>query len=72
MAEFTSDLMHIGGTENVVADMLSRLSPAAVAAMVAVPQTLDYAAVAAAQRDCPSIEAAKDTSLSLKLAPLGT
>ena len=41
-------------------------------AVAATPQTLDYAAIAEAQRDCPSIQAAGDSSLSLQLVPFGT
>ncbi len=66
VAEFTSD--------KVVADTLSRPpQPAAgvVAAMAAAPQALDYTAIAAAQRDCPSIQAAQDSSLTLQLVPFG-
>ena len=33
---------------------------------------LDYAAIAEAQRDCPSIQAAGDSSLTLQLVPFGT
>jgi len=33
---------------------------------------LEYAAIAEAQRDCPSIQAAGDSSLSLQLVPFGT
>jgi len=35
-------------------------------------QMLEYAAIAEAQRDCPSIQAAGDSSLSLQLVPFGT
>ena len=49
----TSDIRHIEGTDNVVVDMVSKLPPAGVATVATVPQTLDYAAVATAQRDCP-------------------
>ncbi len=70
IAEFTSDIRHVAGAENVVADTLSRPPQAAagtVAAVAAAPESLDYTAIAEAQRDCPSIVAASDTSLSLKL-----
>jgi hypothetical protein len=74
MAKFTSDIRHIAGQENVVADTLSRpLQVAAtIAAVAATPQSLDYAAIADAQRDCPSIQAAGDSSLTLQLVPFGT
>ena len=74
VAEFTGDIRHIAGQDNVVADTLSRppQAGATVAAVAATPQTLDYAAIAEAQRDCPSIQAAGDSSLSLQLVPFGT
>ena len=74
VAEFTSDIRHVAGLENVVADTLSRPPQAAtgtVAAVAASPQSLDYAAIADAQRDCPSIIAARDSSLTLQLIPYG-
>jgi cleavage and polyadenylation specificity factor subunit 1 len=71
VAEFTGDIRHIAGQDNVVADTLSR-PPQAGATVAATPQTLDYAAIAEAQRDCPSIQAAGDSSLSLQLVPFGT
>ena len=76
VAEFTSDIRHIPGTDNVVADTLSRPPAAAspeggprACAVAATDQLLDFAAIAAAQRSCPATEAAKDSSLQLKLVP---
>ena len=40
--------------------------------MAATTQTLDYAAIAEAERDCPSMQAAGDSSLTLQLIPFGT
>jgi hypothetical protein len=60
VAEFTTDIRHILGSENIVADTLSRPPPAAipaaatggpaVAAVAASPVSLDYARIAANQR----------------------
>jgi len=74
VAEFTGDIRHIAGEHNVVADTLSCPPQAAVtiAAVAATAQTLDYTAIAEAQRDCPSIQAAGDSSLTLQLIPFGT
>jgi len=74
VAEFTGDIRHIAGQDNVVADTLSRPPRAGttIAAVAATRQTLDYAAIAEAQRDCPSIQAAGDSSLTLQLVPFGT
>jgi cleavage and polyadenylation specificity factor subunit 1 len=73
ISEFTNDIRHVAGIDNVVADTMSRPPQAAeiVAAVAATPQSLDYAAIAEAQRSCPSIETARDTSLSLQLIPFG-
>ena len=72
--DITGNIRHIAGQDNVVADTLSRppQAGATVAAVAATPQTLDYAAIAEAQRDCPSIQAAGDSSLTLQLVPFGT
>ena len=50
VAEFTSDIRHVPGKDNVVADALSR--PAAVVAPSAA-QPVDWAALARGQADCP-------------------
>ncbi len=62
MSEFTPDIWYIPGSENIVADTLSRpplaALPAAatggpaVAAVAASPVNLDYARIAANQRTC--------------------
>jgi transposase InsO family protein len=73
VAEFSSDIRHLPGVENVVADTLSR-PPAPAAAVVAVAATsggLDMAALAAEQRECPSVAEAGSSSLQLQLVPFG-
>jgi cleavage and polyadenylation specificity factor subunit 1 len=93
VAEFSTDIRHVAGVENVVADTMSRPpTPAAggsgravpqgppplgysepcVAASLAVqvpasPGYLDMAVLAAAQRTCPAVAAAKNSSLKLEL-----
>ncbi len=71
MATFTGDIGHIAGQDNVVADTLSHPPQAAatVAAVAATEQTLDYAAIIKAHRDCPSIQAVGDSGLNLQLVP---
>jgi cleavage and polyadenylation specificity factor subunit 1 len=77
VAEYTSDIRHVAGKDNVVADMLSRpptALPSPVIPVCAVPassQRLDYAAIAAEQRTCPSVEAARTSSLKLELVRFG-
>jgi len=74
VAKVTGDIQHIAGKDNVVADTLSRPPQVAarVATVAAMPQTLDYAAIAKAQQNYPSIQAAGDSSLNLQLVPFGT
>ena len=63
VAEFTTDLQHIQGVDNVVADALSRPS------VNAIQQPIDFTKFAAAQTNCPELEALRtrpDTSLDFK------
>jgi hypothetical protein len=74
VAEYTTDIRHVAGKENVVADMLSRPPAAAESVVCAVPassEVIDYAAVAAQQRSCPSVEEARESSLKLSLHTFG-
>jgi hypothetical protein len=77
VAEFTIDIRHIPGSENIVADTLSRPPPAAlpaaatggpaVAAVAASPVSLDYARKAVNQRSCQeTLKAAHSSSLQLQ------
>jgi transposase InsO family protein len=63
VAEFTSDLRHIAGTDNVVADLLSR--PPSVNLVAATDVMVDYQRIAAHQEACPATAAAKSSSLHL-------
>jgi RNase H-like domain found in reverse transcriptase/Reverse transcriptase (RNA-dependent DNA polymerase)/Integrase core domain/Integrase zinc binding domain len=74
LAEFTEDFRHCPGSQNVIANALSRPynpppPPAAACAVTAVTHTapaIDYTAYAAAQKICPSITALKlQSSLSV-------
>jgi hypothetical protein len=68
IVEFTSDIQHISGKDNIVADALSRppVQPqrpaAAVAAVAASPGILDYSVLAASQQGCPLVEKAASAS----------
>jgi hypothetical protein len=73
VAEFTTDIWHIPGSENIVADTLSRPPPAALLAaatggpVVASPVNLDYARIAVNQRSCQeTLKAAHSSSLQLQ------
>jgi Integrase zinc binding domain len=67
LAEFTEDFRHCPGSNNVIADALSRPCdppppPAAACAVTATSPaapSVDYTAIAAAQKTCPSITALK-------------
>jgi hypothetical protein len=77
VAEFTTDILHIRGSENIIADTLSRPPLAtllaattggpAVAAVAGSPVSLDYARIAANQRTCQeTLKAASSTSMQLR------
>jgi len=67
VAEFTSDLRHVPGIENVVTNTLSRLPAARACAVPPGPTQLDLSAITTSQCTCPSVEAAKSSSLQLQL-----
>jgi transposase InsO family protein len=75
IANFTSDLRHISGKQNVVADTMSRpvapqpQEPAAVAAVAATPAALDYAAIAERQWGCVDTQQAAAAS-ALRVRPV--
>ena len=76
VAEFTGDIRHIAGQDNMVADTLSRppQAGATVAAVAATPQTLDYAAIArpsATARPSRQLETPASPSSSSPSAPSG-
>ncbi len=100
LVEHTADICHIAGSENVVADTLSRPPPSAAAnvkepsgslaaawqggkpessspsmgqpsvcAVSAIPQKLDFAAIAEHQKTCQAtLQASKSSSLQLQAA----
>jgi transposase InsO family protein len=78
IAEFTSDIQHVAGRDNVVSDTLSRplptctaeeSDPTLVAVVAAADSSLDYAAIAARQKQCPEVAAAVASS-ALRVRPV--
>ena len=68
ITQFVSDIRHISGTDNQVADTLSRTVAAVTEPR---PRFDDFAAVARAQAEDPPLqEPAKDTSLRLRRIPV--
>lgn len=64
ISQFTTDIRHIPGEDNIVADALSRIE--------VLENTLDFEALAAAQQDDKELEEylKKDSSLQLKLVQI--
>jgi hypothetical protein len=71
IAEFTSDIRHISGADNVEADTLSRPPTEHINAVTATPVQVDYQAIPAAQRDCLDITTAANTSATLHKVKFG-
>ena len=70
ISQFTSDIRHIHGTSNVVADAQSRISTNALHTGDVTP-VVDFRAMAAAQADDPSLTRVRsDSSLRLEQVPL--
>lgn len=68
ISEFTTDLRHVRGVENSVADALSRsFPPVAAVTAIARPDPLDYAELAAAQEGDPELQALLRGPTALKL-----
>ncbi|XP_059098445.1 uncharacterized protein LOC131892638 [Tigriopus californicus] len=70
IAEFTSDIRHVSGVDNVVADSLSRPYPDCGAVSAVLAPEVDYAALSAAQ---PQLADAREAfpSLSLDMLEIG-
>lgn len=49
ISQFTSDIWHVKGTDNSVADALSRIN---IQAIQSIPPTIDFATMAQVQSDC--------------------
>jgi len=71
VAEYTTDIRHVAGVDNVVADMLSRPPATPVIAAVPASTQLDYNLIAAQQRLCPSVQLAEKSALKLALHRFG-
>jgi len=71
LAEFTSDIRHISGVDNVMADTLSRPPAGEINAVAATLVQVDYEAIAEAQRTFPETAAASITSTTLQQIQFG-
>lgn len=60
IGQFTTDIRHVVGAENVVADALSRISE------ISAPQPIDFIALASAQSDDAELKRLMNTSNTLK------
>ena len=71
ISQFTTNIQHVSGINNPVADALSRVG---IYAVIAPPPLIDFAELAAAQEDDPEIRQfqSPDSSLSLKALPIPT
>ena len=71
ISQFTTNIQHVSGINNPVADALSRVG---INAVIAPPPLIDFAELAAAQEDDPEIRQfqSPDSSLSLKALPIPT
>ena len=70
ISQFTSDIRHIRGTDNTVADALSRIGINAIHTWESVP-VVDFRAMAEAQADDPDIcNSHKNPALKLQQVPL--
>lgn len=61
IAQFTTDIQHISGSSNVVADALSRIEA------ITIPETVDFKSMAAAQKEDSELKKLLETENSLKL-----
>ena len=71
ISQFTTDIRHIRGADNAVADALSRIE--ANALLNSTPPVIDFPAMAKAQQEDPQLtqlESSSHSSLSLKAIPL--
>jgi len=67
ISQFTSDIRHVTGRDNPVADALSRMD---VNAINVSPLPIDYVLIAKAQRNDPDLSQLNSTSLDLQALPL--
>ena len=72
ISQFTVDIRHVSGSDNTVADALSRVSVNAIHTWANVP-AVDFQAMAVAQTDDPDVHTSRtNSSLNLQQVPLTT
>ena len=67
ISQFTSDIRHVSGTDNPVANTLSRVD---IQAIHQIPPTIDFTAITAAQLTDRQLRHLKETSTSLKFSDI--
>ena len=68
VSQFTSDLRYLKGTDNVVADCLSRIEPTVAGLLNPISPSLDYQKLAADQANDPSLNELLQSNHSLDIA----
>ena len=74
ISQFTTNITHVSGCENLVADALSRITTNAITVPPAASASIDFTEIACAQKDDPELQqlTAPNSSLSLKEVPVPT
>ena len=72
ISQFTSDIRFLKGSSNAAADALSRVEVDALCAPLSSTPSIDYAAMARAQQDDPTLSQPSKLSLDLRPVPLPT
>ena len=70
ISQFTTDVRHVSGSDNPVADALSRIETNALHSNDSVTPIIDFNTIAAAQQHDSELQQLQSSSTSLKLQPV--
>ena len=70
ISQFTTDVRHVSGSDNPVADALSRVETDALHSNDSVTPIIDFNTIAAAQQCDPELQQSQSSSTSHKLQPV--